>query len=87
MSYRWANAFEWLDWATEVRTSNSLSGITTADLLNFIKANCDSDDIQDYFQEDMDQDGFFANTWDENKQEFIDPLEGNGEGDDEEPSF
>lgn len=47
--YRWKHPMEWL----------RHSSMTYGDLLNFIQANCDDDQIQDYFQPDMEADGYF----------------------------
>lgn len=48
--YRWEHPMDWL------RDSN----VTKGDLLNFIAAEVDGDQIQDYFQSDMDADGYFV---------------------------
>jgi len=48
--YRWSHPIKWL------RDTDDLE---YNDLINFIAKNCDGDQIQDYFQADMDEDGYF----------------------------
>lgn len=52
--YRWNNAHAWLRWSYRHR-----GGVTANDLLNFIAQHIGGDEIQDYFQSDMDADGYF----------------------------
>ena len=50
--YRWGNAWEWLDWAV-------LHGkVSKTDLLILCK-DVDLERIEDYFQPDMERDGYF----------------------------
>lgn len=47
--YRWDHPTEWIRDAK----------LTNSDLIHFIIKNCDGDQIQDYFQNDMIEDGYF----------------------------
>ena len=53
MSYKWESTQEWLKWAVKEEE------VGIAELLNLVLDRCDSDDIQDYFSELMDEDGYF----------------------------
>jgi len=57
--YRWSNAREWLDWALETRR------LTQGEVLCSLLDNIDCDEIQDAFQPDMDDDGYFEQEEDE----------------------
>ena len=57
MSYKYATAHEWLkeaskDWDIE-KLRNALL---------ILSDKCDSDDIQDHFQQEMDEDGYFEKS-------------------------
>jgi hypothetical protein len=53
MAYKFDNAHEWLDYAIKEEK------IGLGELLNFIHDLADNDDIQNYFGEEMDEDGYF----------------------------
>lgn len=53
--YRWDSPLEWLmDFATRPENREQLPGI-----LEDVASKCDSDTLQDLFQDDMDADGYF----------------------------
>lgn len=54
MRYRWESAIEWLHWSIRQDV-----GVNKNDLFDFIASECNIDTISDYFQEDMDADGYF----------------------------
>ena len=53
-TYKWANPYEWLDEVSQEWDRNKLR----FELLE-IAAKLDSDQLQDIYQSDMDQDGYF----------------------------
>ena len=56
-NYRWNNPHEWLQW--KVANENKQWSM---EALVCIMSKLDPDDIQEIFQEEMDQDGYFKPT-------------------------
>jgi hypothetical protein len=53
MTYKFNNPHDWLDFAVMEQE------ISAMELLSFIHKTVSSDDIQDVFQSEMDEDGYF----------------------------
>jgi hypothetical protein len=56
--YKWASPHEWLEEAVEK------GDVSVIDLLGLINQNLGADEIEDYFQSDMEDDRYFAELHD-----------------------
>lgn len=64
MTYKWASPQEWLQY----RLNACMTAQEARELLNGILDKLPADDIQDVYQSDMDEDGYFQEVEDEEER-------------------